>query len=315
MFKNSKIYVAGHTGMLGSAIVRALITEGYENLVLKTRNELDLTDQKAVRSFFQKEKPEYVFLTAGLTGGIQANKTYPANFLHINLVIQDNVFEAALKFNAKRVIFYGSSCMYPKFCCQPMKEEDLFTGAIEPTSEAYAIAKMTGLMACKAYNTQYHKTEYLTLIPNNMYGPNDHFDLENSHVLSALIRKFHDAKETEKPIVTLWGTGTPKREFVYVEDVAEASVFVMKRVDAFENDYFNVGTETDISIKELALLISSTVGFQGEILWDATKPDGTPRKLLNSSKFVSLGWRSKTLLASGIEQTYHWYLENQTRIQ
>jgi GDP-L-fucose synthase len=310
MDKNAKIFVAGHMGLLGSALVKKLKSEGFCSIITKSHKELDLTDQSAVDGFFQEERPEYVFLAAGLVGGIMANKTRPATFLHINIAIQDNVFEAATKTEVKHLVFYGSSCMYPKNCPQPIKEEYLMTSEIEDTSEGYAIAKTAGILACKTYNNQYKNNRFIALIPNSMYGPNDHFDLENSHVLSALIRKFHDAKTNGEKNVILWGSGSPKREFVFHEDVAAASIFAMENADTLRNMHYNVGSGVDCSIKELAQMISEIVGFKGEIEWDLTKPDGTPRKLLDSSKFLQLGWRPLTDIKTGIKTTYEWYVSN-----
>jgi GDP-L-fucose synthase len=310
MHKDAKIFVAGHTGLLGSVLVKKLKSEGYCDIVTKSHNELDLTDQKAVNDFFQKEKPEYVFLAAGLVGGIMANKTSPATFLHTNIAIQDNVFEAATKTEVRHLVFYGSSCMYPKNCPQPIKEEYLMTGEIEDTSEGYAIAKISGILACKTYNNQYKNNRFIALLPNNMYGPNDNFDLENSHVLSALIRKFHDAITKGEKKVTLWGTGNPQREFIFNDDVASASIFAMKNADKLQNMHYNIGSGIDYSIKELAQQISEIVGFTGEIEWDTTKPDGTPRKILDSSRFLQLGWRPHTDIKKGINATYEWYVNN-----
>lgn len=310
MFKDSRIYVAGHAGLLGSALVKKLKSKGYNDIITKTHNELNLTNQDAVDCFFKKEQPEYVFLAAGLTGGIVANKTYPANFLHTNIAIQDNVFQSARKYDVKNLIFYGSSCVYPKNCPQPIKEEYLLTGKIEETSEAYAIAKTAGIIACKSYNDQFKTNCFIALIPNSMYGPNDNFDLENSHVLSALIRKFHEAKSEGKEKVTLWGSGNPRREFIFSEDAAEASVFAMNNVEKLQNTHYNVGTGVDYSIKELAGIISKVVGYKGEIEWDITKPDGAPRKLLDSSRFFSLGWKPSTDIEDGIKITYEWYIKN-----
>lgn len=295
---------------MGSALGSKLKTDGYRSIITKTHNELDLTNQQAVNDFFQNERPEYVFLAAGLVGGIMANKTYPATFLHTNIAIQDNVFEAATKTDVKHLVFYGSSCMYPKNCPQPIKEEYLMTGEIEDTSEGYAIAKTAGILACKTYNKQFNNNRFIALLPNSMYGPKDHFDLENSHVLSALIRKFHDAKTGGDKKVILWGTGNPQREFIFHEDVAIASIFAMKNADKFQNMHYNIGSGVDYSIKELAQLISEIVGFNGEIEWDTTKPDGTLRKLLDSSKFLQLGWRPVTDIKTGIKSTYEWYVNN-----
>jgi len=310
MHKDARIYVAGHTGLLGSSLVKKLKTDGYRNIITKTHKELDLTNQQSVNVFFQNEKPEYVFLAAGLVGGIMANKTSPATFLHTNIAIQDNVFEAATKTEVKHLVFYGSSCMYPKNCPQPIKEEYLMTGEIEDTSEGYAIAKTAGILACKTYNNQFKNKRFIALLPNSMYGPNDHFDLENSHVLSALIRKFHDAKTKGEKKVILWGSGTPKREFIFHEDVAEASIFAMKNADNLRNLHYNIGSGVDYSIKELAQQISEIVGFKGEIEWDTTKPDGTLRKLLDSSRFLQLGWCPVTDIKTGIKITYEWYVNN-----
>jgi GDP-L-fucose synthase len=310
MQKNARIFVAGHKGLLGTALVNKLKAEGFCNVITKSHQDLDLTDQYAVADFFETERPEYVFLAAGLVGGIMANKTRPATFLHTNIAIQDNVFEAAVRTGVQHLVFYGSSCMYPKFCPQPIKEEYLMTGEIEDTSEGYAIAKTAGILACKTYNKQYKNSRFIALIPNSMYGPNDHFDLENSHVLSALIRKFHDAKTNREREVALWGSGTPRREFIFHEDVAAASLFAMENAEKLQNMHYNVGSGVDYSIKELAQMISEIVGFEGEIKWDATKPDGTPRKLLDSSKFLQLGWRPCTDINSGIKTTYEWYVHN-----
>lgn len=310
MYKDSKIYVAGHTGLLGSALIKKLELKGYKNIIIRIHEELDLTNQESVNNFFKIEKPEYVFLAAGLTGGIIANNKYPATFLHTNISIQNNVFHAANNYNIKHLIFYGSSCIYPKDCVQPIKEEYLRTGKIEETSEAYAIAKIAGIVACKSYNNQFKTNRFIALIPNSMYGPRDNFDLENSHVLSALIRKFHDAKIEKKKKVILWGTGNPRREFIFSEDIAEASIFAMNNIDKFQNIHYNIGTGVDYTIKELADIISQTIDYKGDIEWDITKPDGVPRKLLDSSKFLNLGWKSSTDIQSGIKMTYDWYIKN-----
>jgi GDP-L-fucose synthase len=310
MDKDAKIFVAGHTGLLGSVLVKKLKSEGYCDIITKSHNELDLTNQKVVNDFFQKERPEYIFLAAGLVGGIMANKASPASFLHTNIAIQDNVFEAATKTDVSHLVFYGSSCMYPKNCPQPIKEEYLMTGEIEDTSEGYAIAKIAGILACKTYNNQYKNNRFIALLPNNMYGPNDNFDLENSHVLAALIRKFHDAKKDGGKKVILWGSGTPRREFIFNEDVASASIFAMKNADNLQNIHYNIGSGVDYSIKELAQMISDIVGFTGEIEWDTTKPDGTPRKILDCSRFLRLGWRPHTDIKTGIKSTYEWYVNN-----
>ncbi len=310
MFKDSRIYVAGHTGLLGSAILKKLKSEGYRNILTITHKELDLIDQKSVDDYFKKERPEYVFLCAGLTGGIIANKTYPATFFHTNIAIQDNVFQASHIYNLKHLIFYGSSCVYPKNCPQPIKEKYLLTGEIEETSDAYATAKIAGIIACKSYNNQYKTNRFIALIPNSMYGPKDNFDLENSHVLSALIRRFHEAKKEGKNKITLWGSGNPRREFIFSEDVADASIFAMMNVGRLQNIHYNLGTEIDYSIRELAEIVAGIVGFKGKIEWDMTKPDGTPRKLLDNSRFLNLGWKPATTLEEGLEITYRWYSKN-----
>ena len=313
--KESKIYVAGHTGLLGSAILKKLNESGYVNVIIKTHDELDLTNQSAVDEFFKSEKPEYVFLAAGLTGGIIANRTYPAAFLHTNIAIQANVFESALKYDVKRLIFYGSSCVYPKDSLQPIKEEYLLSGQIEETSEAYASAKIAGIMACKAYNNQYKINRFIALIPNSIYGPNDNFDLESSHVLSALIRKIHEAKINKADKVVLWGSGNPRREFIFSEDAAAASIFMMSlNAENLKNRHYNIGTGIDFSIRELAGIISSTVGFKGKIEWDTSKPDGVQRKLLDSSVLLSLGFKPAIPLEKGLQITYNRYLENFSKV-
>ena len=313
MYKDSKIYVAGHTGLIGSALIGRLKEHGYCHVITRPHAELDLTDKGAVFDFFSSEKPEYVFLAAGKVGGILSNKTYPADYLHINISIQDNVFEAAQKYNVRHLIFYGSSCSYPKDCEQPIKEEYFLTGPIEKTSESYATAKISGIIACKAYNNQYGTNRFIALIPNSVYGPNDNFDLENSHVLSALIRKLHEAKMDRKDSMALWGSGKPRREFIFSQDVAEASLFAMQNADKFENHHYNVGTGVDYSIKELSTKIAEIVGYNGKIMWDTTKPDGTAKKLLDSSKFLSLGWKPKTSFAKGLKITYQsWQDERGT---
>lgn len=310
MFNDSRIYIAGHTGLLGSAILKRLKLEGYRHIITRTHDKLDLTDKKSVDNFFKEEQPEYVFLCAGLTGGIIANKTYPAIFLHTNIAIQDNVFEASHNYNVKHLIFYGSSCVYPKNCPQPIREEYLMTGEIEETSDAYAIAKIAGIIACKSYNNQSKTNRFIVLVPNSMYGPNDNFDLENAHVLSALIRRFYEAKCDGKNKIILWGSGNPKREFIFSEDVADASIFAMKNAEKLQNTHYNLGSEVDYSIKELSEIVMKIVGFEGEIGWDRTKPDGVPRKLLDSSKFLNLGWKSSTTIKQGLRITYEWYLKN-----
>ncbi len=304
MKKNSKIYVAGHRGLVGSAIVRFLEKEGFTNIIKRTRQELDLIDSKAVSEFFKNERPEYVFDAAAKVGGIMANKEKPADFIFQNLQIQNNIIHNSYLYNVKKLLFLGSSCIYPKLSPQPIKEEYLLTGLLEPTNDAYAIAKIAGIKMCQSYNIQYG-TNFISLMPTNLYGPNDNFDLESSHVLPALIRKFHDAKESNSPSVTLWGSGSPRREFLHVDDLAEAAIFLMNNYN--DPDIINVGTGEDISIKELAELIRNTVGYTGEIEWDTTKPDGTMQKILDVSKIKSLSWKHKIELKDGIETTYNWY--------
>jgi len=310
MFKDSRIYIAGHTGLLGTALLKRLQAEGYIDILTKSHSELDLTDRTAVDSFFKSEQPEYIFLAAGLTGGILANKTYPATFLHANIAMQDNLFEAANKYDVKHIIFYGSSCVYPKNARQPMKEGYLLTGEIEETSEGYSAAKIAGIFSCRSYNNQYKTNRFIALIPNSMYGPNDNFDPENGHVLSALIRRFHEAKMEGKDRIILWGSGNPRREFIFSEDVADASIFAMQNADKLQNMHYNIGTGIDYTIKELAEIVSQIVGYKGRIEWDTTKPDGAPRKLLDSSNFVDIGWRPSIGLEDGLRITYEWFLEN-----
>jgi len=304
MNKNSKIYVAGHRGLVGSAIVRALEKAEYNNLVIRTRAELNLLDQRAVRAFFEKEKPEYVFLAAAKVGGIMANKTCPADFIRENLAIEFNVISEAHKNNVKKLLFLGSSCIYPKFATQPIVESELLTGMLEETNRAYSIAKIAGIVMCESYNKQYG-TNFISVMPTNLYGPNDNYDLETSHALPALLRKFHEAKKTDAPTVTLWGTGKAKREFMHVDDLADACLFLMNSYD--ESDIVNIGTGEDCSIKELAEMIQKIVGFEGKITWDDSKPDGTPRKLLNVSKLHTLGWHHKISLEEGLKTTYNSY--------
>ena len=307
MEKDAKIYVAGHRGLVGSAIVRQLRNQGYENLLLRTRVELDLTSQLEVRGFFRSETPDYVFLAAAKVGGIHANDTYPADFIVDNLAIELNVIRAAYKNGVKRLLFLGSSCIYPKQAPQPLREEYLLTGPLEPTNEPYAVAKIAGIKMCESYNRQYG-SEFVSVMPTNLYGPNDNFDLENSHVLPALIRKFHEAKERGDDKVIVWGTGAPRREFLYVDDMAAACVFVMNREGY--TDMVNIGVGEDVRISDLARLVGEVVGFEGEIVFDPGKPDGTPRKLLDVSRLQALGWSAKTGLREGIEETYRWYLKN-----
>ncbi len=304
MDKNSKIYIAGHRGLVGSAIVRKLQSLGYTNLLTRTSRELDLRNQAAVAEFFEQEKPDYVFLAAAKVGGIMANSTYGAEFIYDNIMIQTNIIHNSYKSGVKKLLFLGSSCIYPKFAPQPMKEEYLLTGELEPTNEPYAIAKITGIKMCQAYNRQYG-TNYISVMPTNLYGPNDNFDLETSHVLPAMIRKFHEAKLNNSPEVVLWGTGSPKREFLHVDDLADACVFLMNNYDGTE--IVNIGTGEDLTIKELAEMIKDIVGFEGKITWDSSKPDGTPRKLLDVSKLKEAGWFYTVPLKEGIEQTYEWF--------
>jgi GDP-L-fucose synthase len=305
MLKDSKIFVAGHRGLVGSAIVRHLENLGYTNLVLRGRRETDLTNSAAVAALFETERPEYVFLAAAKVGGILANSSYPADFIRDNLAIQLNVIDAAYKNGVKKLEFLGSSCIYPKFAPQPMKEEYLLTGALEPTNEWYAIAKIAGIKLCQAYRQQYGFNA-ISLMPTNLYGPGDNFDLNNSHVLPALIRKFHEAKIEGRKEVVIWGTGTPRREFLHVDDLASAAVFLMENYDGAE--IVNVGVGEDVTIAELAALVKRVVGFEGNLVFDTTKPDGTPRKLLDVSRLTGLGWRAATTLEQGIESTYQWFL-------
>jgi len=307
MQKDSKIYVAGHGGLVGSALVRELEKQGYKNIVTKTREELDLTSQVAVSNFFMTEKPDYVFLAAAKVGGIFANDTYPADFIRDNLMIETNVIDSAYKNNVKKLLFLGSSCIYPKLALQPLKEEYLLTGELESTNKAYAVAKIVGIVMCQSYNKQYG-TNFISVMPTNLYGEGDNFDLENSHVLPAMIRKFDDAKKSNSKEVTLWGTGNPKREFLYVDDLANACLFLMNNYDSSE--IINIGTGEDLSILELANVVKEIVGYQGNIVWDSLKPDGAPRKLLDVSKIQSLGWKHSVSLREGIKRSYEWYKAN-----
>lgn len=299
MQKKSKIYIAGHRGMVGSAIVRKLEKEGYTNLLLKTSKELDLRNQKEVVDFFAVKKPDYVFLAAAKVGGIVANNTYRADFIYENLIIECNVIKSAFDSKVKKLLFLGSSCIYPKLAPQPIKEEYLLTGLLEQTNEPYALAKIAGLKMCEAFRMQYG-CDFISAMPTNLYGPNDNYDLKNSHVLPALVRKFFDAHQNNNPSVEIWGTGSPMREFLHVDDLADACFFLMQNYS--DNQTVNVGTGVDISIKDLALLIKDTIGFTGELKFDTTKPDGTPRKLLSVDKLHSLGWEHKISLAQGIKQ-------------
>ncbi|ANC78800.1 GDP-fucose synthetase [Fictibacillus phosphorivorans] len=310
MDKQSKIYVAGHRGLVGSALVRRLEKEGYTNLVYRTSSEMDLTDKNQVDRFFAEEKIDYVFLAAAKVGGIVANNEYPADFIRDNLLIQTNVIDAAYRNNVKKLLFLGSTCIYPKLAPQPLKEEYLLTGELEPTNEPYAIAKIAGIKMCESYNRQYG-TKYISVMPTNLYGENDNFDLHTSHVLPALIRKFHEAKENNQPYVEVWGTGTPKREFLYSDDLADACVYLMDHYEG--NEIVNIGVGEDIEIGQLAHLIKETVGYEGEIQFDTSKPDGTPRKLVNVTKLHSLGWKASTSLEEGLMKAYKWFLENKVQ--
>ncbi len=307
MNKKDKIYIAGHRGLVGSAIIRNLKKNGYNNLLLRTSKDLDLTSQADVNQFFETEKPDYIFLAAAKVGGIHANDTYPADFIRVNLQIQTNVIDAAYRNNTKKLLFLGSSCIYPKLAPQPMKEEHLLTGELEPTNEWYAIAKIAGVKMCQAYKKQYGFNA-ISLMPTNLYGPGDNFNLENSHVMPALIRKFHDAKEQNKESVEVWGTGTPRREFLHVDDMADATVFLMNNYNG--EQFINVGVGEDVSIRELAEIVKDTVGFKGELRFDSSKPDGTPRKLLDVSKLKEAGWQAKINLEKGVKTTYQWFLDN-----
>ena len=304
MNPESKVYVAGHRGLAGSAILRRLASTSYSNIVTRTREELDLVSLPAVERFFATEKPEYVFLAAARVGGILANATYPVEFLRDNLYIELNIIQAAFRHGVKKLLFLGSSCIYPKFAPQPIREESLLTGELEPTNEPYALAKIAGIKLCQAYNRQYG-ADFISIMPTNLYGPGDNFDLRTSHVLPALMRRFHEAEERNDPSVTVWGSGTPRREFLHVDDLADACVYLMNRYSG--SAIVNVGVGEDISISELAELIRDVVGYRGRIQYDTTKPDGTPRKLLDVSKLHDLGWEASITLREGLEQTYAWY--------
>lgn len=318
MEKNARIFVAGSKGLVGSALVRALRSSGYENLLLPEIDQLDLTCQSSVAEFFRMESPEYVILAAAKVGGILANNSYPAEFIHVNLSIQNNVIHNAWKSGVKRLLFLGSSCIYPKLAPQPLKEECLLTGLLEPTNEPYAIAKIAGIKMCESYNRQYG-TEFIAVMPTNLYGPGDNFHPENSHVLPALIRRFHEAKEAGAQEVVVWGTGTPRRELLYVDDMAAGSLHLLKmptsrikpELLSYPKPCFvNLGTGVDASIAEIAAIVSEVTGFKGEIRFDTSKPDGTPQKLQDVSRVYSLGWRAEVSLHEGIERTYRWFLEN-----
>lgn len=314
MDKFGKVFVAGHHGLVGSALVRALRAQDYTNVVCRTRGELDLRNEAAVNRFFTEERPDYVFLAAAKVGGILVNSMYPAEFLHDNLAIQSNIIDAAYRSGTRKLQFLGSSCIYPKFAPQPMKEEYLLTGELEPTNEWYAIAKIAGIKMAQAYRKQYG-FRAISLMPTNLYGPGDNFDLESSHVLPALIRKFHDAAVHSAPEVVVWGTGNPRREFLHVDDLADAAVMLMREYD--DPQIINVGVGEDLTIRELAETVKEVVGYQGRLVFDISKPDGTPRKLLDVSRLTALGWHPRIGLRDGIAQTYHWYkthaAENQNR--
>ena len=306
MNRESKIYVAGHRGLVGSAIVRRLEAEGFGNIITRTSAELDLREQGAVREFFEAEKPEYVILAAAKVGGILANDSYPAEFIYDNLMMEANVIDAAWRNGVKKLLALGSTCIYPKMAPQPLKEEYLLTGPLEPTNEWYAVAKIAGIKLCQAYRRQYG-ADFISAMPTNLYGPGDNFDLEKSHVMPAMIRKFHEAKVRGDRTVTLWGTGKPLREFLHVDDMADACVFLMKNYSGEE--IVNIGVGEDLSIRELAEKVRRVVGFEGEIVWDASKPDGTPRKLVDVSRINKLGWKASIALDEGIASTYQWFLD------
>jgi len=315
MEKNSKILVLGHNGLVGSAIIRELKKQGYENILINERqpdNRYDLRDPVEVSMVFHNTQPEYVFLAAAMVGGIGMNDEYSADMIHNNLMIQTNVIEACHVHQVKKMMFLGSSCIYPKFCPQPIKEKYLLSGELEPSNIGYAVAKIAGLTMCKMYRKQFGDN-FISVMPTNLYGPGDNFHLENSHVLPALIRKFHDAKEKGQDTIVLWGTGTPMREFLYIDDLAEGLVFLMNKYE--DAQHINIGTGKDVHIAELAVGISMIVGYEGKIIWDASKPDGTPRKLLDVSKINNLGWEAKTSLKDGIRKTYEWFLNNQENLR
>ena len=318
MTPSNKIYVAGHRGMVGSAIVRVLKSQGQTNLVMRTHAELDLTDQQAVRHFFETEKPDQVYLAAAKVGGIHANNTYPAEFIYQNLMVQANVIDAAFHNGVQKLLFLGSSCIYPRLASQPMNEDALLTGTLEPTNEPYAIAKIAGIKLCESYNRQY-AVDYRSVMPTNLYGPGDNYHPENSHVIPALIRRFHEAKTSNAPSVSIWGSGTPRREFLYVDDMASASVHVMQLPKAEYEQYtqpmqshINVGSGSDVTIADLALAIAQTIGYTGQIKFDATKPDGAPRKWMDSSRLNALGWQAKVSLIEGLSVAYQDFIKPRT---
>ena len=313
MKSDNKIYVAGHRGLVGSAISRRLRSGGYSNLLLRTHAELDLLDQRAVDEFFSRERPEYVFLAAAKVGGINANNTFRADFIYQNLMMEANVIHASYRQGVKKLLFLGSSCIYPKHAPQPMKEEYLLTGPLEPTNEPYAVAKIAGIKMCGAYNSQYG-TNFMSVMPTNLYGPGDSYDLQNSHVLPALIRKMHEAKAKNAKEVGVWGTGSPRREFLYSDDLADACVFLMERYNAADvGEFINIGVGKEISIREAAELIAEVVGFRGQLVFDTSKPDGTPRKLLDVSRLHALGWQARTGFREGLAKAYTDYLQNVAR--
>ncbi|MDP2943886.1 MAG: GDP-L-fucose synthase [Candidatus Omnitrophota bacterium] len=311
MKKEDKIYIAGHAGLIGSALLRELKANNYKNIITKTHRELDLCDQVAVHKFFKTERPEYVINAAAKVGGIGANISYPAQFIYENLVIQANIIHHSYIYGVKKLLCFGSACVYPRWSSQPIKEEYLLSGYLEPTNEPYAVAKIAGIKICEAYNRQYN-TNFICPVPTNTYGPNDNFDPNDAHVVSALIRRLHEAKIKREATVTVWGTGNPRREFLYVDDLADACIFLMQHYN--KPDIINIGTGKDISIKELAHIIKEVTGYRGKVIFDPSKPDGIPRKLLDISKLRRLGWRAKTNLREGITKTYKWYLKHSKEI-
>ena len=303
----TKIYVAGHRGLVGAALVRALQSQGYENLISRTRSELDLCRQGAVEDFFAKERPQVVLLAAAKVGGILANDSYPVDFLRDNLLIETNIIESAYRYGCQKLVFLGSSCIYPKLAPQPMQESHLLTGPLEPTNEWYAVAKIAGIKLCQAYRKQ-HGFDAISLMPTNLYGPGDNFDLQTSHVLPALIRKFHEAKVNQSPQVSVWGSGKPRREFLHVDDLADACLYLMQHYA--DQEIINIGWGEDVSIQQLAQQVADTVGYKGEVVFDTSKPDGTPRKLLDTSRLTQLGWQPKITLKKGLLDTYRWFTEH-----